>query len=145
MDRIETRETIAALDKLIASGDLDNQDAETLKKLRRMVVGRDTAVEKIEAFRTELERACGLFFVASEAVHAADDYASSVDARIVWPLFYVCGISFRKRGQAAEGGAECQGEAVSDERERQPWHGDRQGRRPRSWATLHSGVQQGRN
>lgn len=82
MDRIETRETIAALDKLIASGDLDNQDAETLKKLRRMVVGRDTAVEKIEAFRTEFERACGLFFVASEAVHAADDYASSVDARI---------------------------------------------------------------
>lgn len=60
MDRIETRETIAALDKLIASGDLDNRDAETLKKLRGMVVGRDTAVEKIEAFRTAFEKACGL-------------------------------------------------------------------------------------
>lgn len=82
MDRIETRETIAALDKLIASGDLDNRDAETLKRLRGMVVGRDIAVEKIEAFRTAFEKACGLFFVASEAVHAAGDYGSSVDARI---------------------------------------------------------------
>lgn len=82
MDRIEARETVAALDKLIASGDLDERDAETLKKLRGMVVGRDAVVEKIEAFRTGFERACGLFFVASEAVHAAGDYSSSADARI---------------------------------------------------------------
>lgn len=78
----ETRETIAELDKLIGSGDLGERDVETLKKLRGMVVGRDVAVEKITAFRAEFEKACSLFFVASEAVHAADDYASSVDARI---------------------------------------------------------------
>lgn len=40
------------------------------------------------------------------------------------PSFYVCGTSFRKRGQAADGGAECPGEAVSDERERQSGCGD---------------------
>lgn len=34
------------------------------------------------AFRAEFEKACNLFFVASEAVHAAGDYSSSVDARI---------------------------------------------------------------
>lgn len=82
MNRNEARETVEALDKLIASGDLSEHDVETFKRLRGMVVRRDTAVEKIAAFRTEFERACGLFFVASEAVHAADDYASSVDARI---------------------------------------------------------------
>lgn len=79
---VETRETVEALDKLIDSGNLDERDAELLKKLRGMVVGRDIAVEKIEAFRTAFEKACGLFFVASEAVHAAGDYGSSVDARI---------------------------------------------------------------
>jgi hypothetical protein len=78
----ETRETIAALDKLIDSGNLIERDAELLKKLRGMVVGRDAAVEKIKAFRSEFERACGLFFVANEAVHSADDYASTVDVRI---------------------------------------------------------------
>lgn len=82
MDRNEARETVEVLDKLITSGDLSERDVETFKRLRGMVVKRDTAVEKITAFRTEFERACGLFFVASEAVHAADDYASSVDARI---------------------------------------------------------------
>lgn len=78
----ERDETIAALSKLIDSGKLDERDAELLKKLRGMVVGRDGAVEKIRAFRSEFERACGLFFIASEAVHSADDYSSSVDARI---------------------------------------------------------------
>lgn len=78
----ETRETIAALDKLIDSGNLIERDAELLKKLRGMVVGRDGAVEKITAFRAAFEKACGLFFIANEAVHAADDYASSVDTRI---------------------------------------------------------------
>lgn len=82
MNKNEARETIAELDKLIGSGDLDERDVETLKRLRGMVVGRDTAVDKIKAFRTEFERACGLFFIANEAVHTADDYASSVDARI---------------------------------------------------------------
>lgn len=82
MDKSEARETIAELDKLIGSGDLDERDVETLKKIRGMVVGRDVAVEKIKAFRAEFERACGLFFVANEAVHSADDYSSSVDARI---------------------------------------------------------------
>lgn len=78
----ETRETIAALDKLIDSGNLIERDAELLKKLRGMVVGRDVAVDKITAFRAAFEKACGLFFIASEAVHSADDYSSSVDARI---------------------------------------------------------------
>lgn len=82
----ETRETIAELDKLIGSGDLGERDVETLKKLRGMVVGRDVAVEKITAFRAEFERACGLFFVANEAVHSADDYSSSVDARIAMQI-----------------------------------------------------------
>lgn len=78
----ETRETIAELDKLIDSGDLGERDVETFKRLRGMVAGRDAAVDKIKAFRSEFERACGLFFIASEAVHSADDYSSSVDARI---------------------------------------------------------------
>ena len=78
----ETRETVEALDKLIDSGNFDERDVELFKRLRGMVVGRDIAVEKIEAFRTAFEKACGLFFVASEAVHAAGDYGSSVDARI---------------------------------------------------------------
>lgn len=82
MDKNEVHETIADLDKLIDSGNLDERDVETLKKLRGMVAGRDTAVEKIRAFRSEFERACGLFFIASEAVHSADDYSSSADARI---------------------------------------------------------------
>lgn len=82
MDRIEARETVEALDKLIASGDLSEHDVETFKRLRGMVVKRDTAVEKITAFRTEFERTCGLFSIASEVVHAAGDYGSSVDARI---------------------------------------------------------------
>lgn len=82
MDKNETHETIAALDKLIASGDLDERDVETLKKLRGMVVERDTAVEKIEAFRAEFEKACDLFAEANAAVHAADDYASGIDAGI---------------------------------------------------------------
>lgn len=78
----ETRETVEALDKLIDSGNFDERDVELFKKLRGMVVGRDGAVEKINAFRTQFERACGLFFVANEAVQSADDYASAVDARI---------------------------------------------------------------
>ena len=78
----ETRETVEALDKLIDSGNFDERDVKLFKKLRGMVVGRDTAVEKIRAFRAEFERTCGLFFVANEAVHSADDYSSSVDARI---------------------------------------------------------------
>ena len=82
MDRSETRETVEALDKLIDSGNLSERDVETFKKLRGQLVGRDSAVEKIAAFRAEFERACGLFFIANEAVHAADDYSSTVDARI---------------------------------------------------------------
>lgn len=82
MDKNETHETIAALDRLIASGDLDDRDVETFKKLRGMVVERDTAVDKIKAFRTEFEKTCGLFFIATTAAHSAGDYASSVDARI---------------------------------------------------------------
>lgn len=82
MNHDETRETVEALDKLIASGDLSESDVETFKRLRGMVAGRASAVEKIKAFRAEFERACGLFFIANEAVHAADDYPSTVDARI---------------------------------------------------------------
>lgn len=82
MNQDETRETVEALDKLIASGDLSESDVETFKRLRGMVAGRASAVDKIKAFRAEFEKACGLFFIANEAVHTADDYASSVDARI---------------------------------------------------------------
>lgn len=82
MDKDETLETIEALDKLISSGDLSERDVETFKRLRGMVAGRASAVDKIRAFRAEFEKACGLFFIANEAVHVADDYASSVDARI---------------------------------------------------------------
>lgn len=82
MNHDETRETVEALDKLIASGDLSERDVETFKRLRGMVTGRASAVDKIKAFRAELEKACGLFFIANEAVHTADDYASTVDARI---------------------------------------------------------------
>ena len=82
MNHDETRETVEALDKLIASGDLSEHDVETFTRLRGMVLGRDSAVEKITAFRAAFEKACGLFFIANEAVHAADDYASSVDTRI---------------------------------------------------------------
>lgn len=78
----EARETVDALDKLIGSGNLSDRDAELLKKLRGMVVGRDTAVEKIEAFRAEFEKACDLFAEANAAVRAADDYASGIDAGI---------------------------------------------------------------
>lgn len=78
----EARETVDALDKLIGSGNLSDRDAEFLKKLRGMVVRRDTAVEKIEAFRAEFEKACDLFAEANAAVHAADDYASGIDAGI---------------------------------------------------------------
>lgn len=78
----EARETVDALDKLIGSGNLSDRDAELLKKLRGMVVRRDTAVEKIEAFRAEFEKACDLFAEANAAVHAADDYASGIDAGI---------------------------------------------------------------
>lgn len=82
MNHDETRETVEALDKLIASGDLSERDVETFKRLRGMVTGRASAVDKIKAFRAEFEKACGLFFIANEAVHTADDYASTVDARI---------------------------------------------------------------
>lgn len=82
MDRNEARETVEALDKLIASGDLSEHDVETFKRLRGQLVERDAVVDKIEAFRTEFEKACGLFFIATTAVHSVDDYASSVDARI---------------------------------------------------------------
>lgn len=82
MDKKETRETVAELDRLIKSGDFDNRDVELFRKLRGQLVGRDAVVDKIKAFRTEFEKACGLFFVANEAVHTADDYSSSVDARI---------------------------------------------------------------
>lgn len=82
MNQDETRETVEALDKLIASGDLSESDVETFKRLRGMVAGRASAVDKIKAFRAEFEKACGLFFIANEAVHTADDYASTVDARI---------------------------------------------------------------
>lgn len=78
----DVRETIAELDELIKSGDFGEREVELFKKLRGQLVGRDATVEKIEAFRTAFEKACGLFFVASEAVHAAGDYSSSVDARI---------------------------------------------------------------
>lgn len=78
----ERDETIAALSKLIDSGNLDERDAELLKKLRGMVVGRDAAVEKITAFRAEFEKTCGLFAEANAAVRAADDYASGIDAGI---------------------------------------------------------------
>lgn len=78
----ETRETIAELDKLVKSGELDNRQVQLFKKLRGQLVGRNAAVEKIAAFRTEFERACGLFAEASAAVNAANDYASEVDARI---------------------------------------------------------------
>lgn len=76
------RETIAELDELIGSGDFGEREFELFKKLKGQLVGRDTTVEKITAFRAEFERACGLFFIANEAVHAADDYSSTVDARI---------------------------------------------------------------
>jgi hypothetical protein len=82
MNQDETRETVEALDKLIASGDLSESDVVTFKRLRGMVAGRASAVDKIKAFRAEFEKACSLFFIASEAVHTADDYASTVDARI---------------------------------------------------------------
>lgn len=78
----DVRETIAELDELIKSGDFGEREVELFKKLRGQLVGRDATVEKITAFRAEFEKACSLFFMASEAVHAADDYASSVDARI---------------------------------------------------------------
>lgn len=78
----DVRETIAELDELIKSVDFGEREVELFKKLRGQLVGRDAAVEKITAFRTEFERTCGLFSIASEAVHAADDYGSSVDARI---------------------------------------------------------------
>lgn len=78
----ETREAVEALDKLIGSGNFSEDDIETFKKLRRLVVGRDVVVDKIKAFRTEFERACDLFVEASSAAYAADDYASGVDARI---------------------------------------------------------------
>lgn len=77
-----TRETIAELDELIGSGDFGEREVELFKKLKGQLVGRDTAVEKITAFRAEFERACGLFSIANEAVHIADDYSSTVDARI---------------------------------------------------------------
>lgn len=78
----DVRETIAELDELIKSVDFGEREVEFFKKLRGQLVGRDAAVEKITAFRTEFERTCGFFSIASEAVHAADDYGSSVDARI---------------------------------------------------------------
>lgn len=78
----DVRETIAELDELIKSVDFGEREVELFKKLRGQLVGRDAAVEKITAFRTEFEMTCGLFSIASEAVHAADDYGSSVDARI---------------------------------------------------------------
>lgn len=78
----DVRETIAELDELIKSVDFGEREVELFKKLRGQLVGRDAAVEKITAFRTEFERTCGFFSIASEAVHAADDYGSSVDARI---------------------------------------------------------------
>ena len=82
MDKNEVHETIADLDKLIDSGKFDEHDVELFKKLRGMVIGRDAVVGKIKAFRSEFERACGLFYEAFEAVNSADDYASEVDARI---------------------------------------------------------------
>lgn len=78
----DVRETVAELDELIKSGDFGEREVELFKKLRGQLVGRDAAVEKIAAFRAEFERACGLFAEAQAAVHAADDYASGVDARI---------------------------------------------------------------
>lgn len=78
----DVRETIAELDELIKSVDFGEREVELFKKLRGQLVGRDAAVEKITAFRTEFERTCGFFSIASKAVHAADDYGSSVDARI---------------------------------------------------------------
>lgn len=75
-------ETIAELDELIGSGDFGEREVELFKKLKGQLVGRDTTVEKITAFRTAFENACGLFFIANEAVHTADDYSSTVDARI---------------------------------------------------------------
>lgn len=78
----EARETIATLDKLIDSGNFDERDVELFKKLRGMVTDRDAVVEKITAFRAEFEKACGLFAEANAAAHAADDYASGIDAGI---------------------------------------------------------------
>jgi hypothetical protein len=78
----DVRETIAELDELIKSGDFGEREVELFKKLRGQLVGRDTAVEKIEAFRAEFEKACDLFAEANAAVHAADDYASGIDAGI---------------------------------------------------------------
>ena len=73
--------TIEELDKLIETSD-DAAQVELLGRMKNKIVQRDAAVEKINAFRAEFEKSCGLFCEALEAVSTADDYSSEVDARI---------------------------------------------------------------
>lgn len=73
--------TVEELDKLIETSD-DAAQVELLTKMKNKIMQRNAAVEKIKAFRAELEKSCGLFYEALEAVNTAGDYASSVDARI---------------------------------------------------------------
>lgn len=78
---IEMPRTIEELDKLIETSD-DAAQVELLTRMKNKIVQRDAAVEKINAFRAEFEKSCGLFYEALEAVSTADDYSSEVDARI---------------------------------------------------------------
>lgn len=73
--------TVEELDKLIEMSD-DAAQVELLARKKSKIVQRDAAVEKINAFRAEFEKSCGLFYEALEAVNTADDYSSEVDARI---------------------------------------------------------------